>query len=196
MIYFPDVCIAPNHLFMHKSVIKIRTHFRVISLATLEMAYYNASLWTVTEITGFKSRGHNPVLRQNSPSFQKQNKPAEVYENCSGQHVVSSSSSSGATQPTTSVIISRIPRHTQWWGCTRMGVKNIVKWYETTCRTIMGLQDSVLRCIYYEMEKLSISNIRFHESKRNRTLFSFYVKITDRQTALKSTRKSSWSLYT
>lgn len=44
MIYFPDVCIAPNHLFMHKSVIKIRTHFRVISLATLEMAYYNASL--------------------------------------------------------------------------------------------------------------------------------------------------------
>lgn len=27
MIYFPDVCIAPNHLFMHKSVIKIRTHF-------------------------------------------------------------------------------------------------------------------------------------------------------------------------
>lgn len=72
-----------------------------------------------------------------------------------------------------------------------MGVKNedTVKWYETTCRMIVGLLGSILRCMYYEMEKLSISNTCLHESRGNGKLFSFDVKIAGRQTALKSTSK-------
>lgn len=54
----------------------------------------------LTEIMGFKrgAGGHSTVLlTQNSLGFQKQNQPAEVQGNRSGNPVVNSFSCSGAT---------------------------------------------------------------------------------------------------